>query len=121
MKTYQVTKREGEYLGPVDWSYNFLQHFDCYCTDDIGKQKACDRQIEVLRKLLSGPEWEATTYGGWPRCGWGEVLKVGMYDGWPYWKPVPSVLTTSVLGGGEWHPFCNITDIRLLVVLKQEV
>ena len=40
----------------------------------------------------------------------GEVLDVGMYDGWPYWKPVPSVFTRSALGGGEWHCFAMLTD-----------
>lgn len=49
-----------------------------------------------------------TTDGGWPRCGWGDVLDVGMYDGWPYWKPVPSVYSRGPLGG-EWHCFSMLS------------
>lgn len=109
MKTRQVTEYIGEDVGPVDWNYDFFSHFSGFCGSD--KESYCAKHVERLRLLCNGEEWEATTYGGWPRCGWGRVLKVCMYDGWPYWRPVPSVLTHGTLGG-EWHPFCAITNIR---------
>lgn len=112
MKTRTVTVHEGELLGPVDWSYNFLSHFDCCSCDDAGKRNRCDEKVAQLRQLETG-DWEATTDGGWPRVGWGQVLAVGMYDGWPYWKPVPSVLIAGHMGG-EWSSFDHVTDIKPL-------
>lgn len=109
MKTRTVTVREGEYLGPVDWNYNFRSHFDSRSLPE----KACQESVESLRRLTSGGEWQATTDGGWPRVGWGRVLRVGMYDGWPFWRPVPSVYIESCLGG-SWHPFYSITGIERL-------
>lgn len=108
MRTYTETKREGELLGDVDWSYDFRSHFDGWSGD---KDEHCRNQVEKLRQLTNGEKWEATTDGGWPRCGWGEVVAVGMYDGWPYWRPVPSV---AIMGsfGVEWSAFANVTSIR---------
>jgi hypothetical protein len=111
MKTRTETVRVGEMLGPVNWQYNFRPHFDCYCADDATQQKFCDAKVEQLRQLADGTEWEATTDGGWPRCGWGKVLYVGMYDGWPYWRPVPSVCIASKCGA-SWHSFDSVTSIR---------
>ena len=111
MKTYMVQQREGKLLGPIDWNYNFRSHFDCYCTDDAGKQKECDAAVAQLRSLCNGKSWEATTDGGWPRVGWGRVLAVGMYDGWPYWRPVPSVLIDGFLGA-SWHSFDSVRGVK---------
>lgn len=112
MKYRTVTERVGELLGPVDWSYGFRTHFDGYCTDAAGRDVICKQHVDRLRKIVENKDdYEVTTYGGWPRCGWGIVIAVGMYDGWPYWKPVPSVLFRSTIGS-EWTGFANITNIR---------
>jgi len=113
MKIKMVQQREGELLGPVDWTYNFRSHFDCQGTTDERRDECCAEAVNKLRQLANGEKWEATTDGGWPRCGWGEVVAVGMYDGWPYWRPVPSV---AIMGtyGVEWSAFSNITGIRKL-------
>lgn len=110
MRERKVTIYEGELLGPVDWSYDFASH-----DRDHGggmKPEYVRECVEYLRQLGDGKGWQATTYGGWPRCCWGDVIHVGMYDGWPYWRPVPSVLLTTPLGPHEWASFCSITDIR---------
>ena len=112
MRTYQQTVRVGEYLGPIDWSYDFSQH-------DWGPSKGgmnpsvSESRVAVLREIEKGGEWEATTDGGFPRVGWGRVLEIGMYDGWPHWRPVPSVCLSGPLGA-EWHPFYSITEARQL-------
>lgn len=112
MKTITRTERVGEWLGPVDWSYNFRQHFDSMGCSDKGRDEECEKIKERLRKIEAEPDrYEVTTYGGWPRCGWGPVIKVGMFDGWPYWKPVPSVAYRTFLGMEETC-FRNITNIR---------
>lgn len=113
MKTRTVTERVGEFLGPVDWNYDFLSHFGCTCfRTQEAKQEYCDKHVERLRKIVAEPDaYEVTTYGGWPRCGWGPVVEVGMYDGWPYWRPVPTVAYRTWLGV-EHSAFCGITNIR---------
>jgi hypothetical protein len=115
MRTYTETKREGELLGDVDWSYKFESHFDA---NERGKQY-CAEAVEKLRQLTNGEKWEATTDGGWPRCGWGEVCAVGMYDGWPYWRPVPSVAIAGIYGL-EWSSFSSVTSIRKASVPNNE-
>lgn len=115
MKYVQRTERVGELLGPIDWTYDFLSHYGSMCASEDGKREQRDRDLVRLRKMEEsckvGGDVEATTYGGWPRCGWGRVLAVGMYDGWPYWKPVPSVLINGWMGA-SWHSFDSVTDIR---------
>jgi hypothetical protein len=117
MRTETRTVQIGERVGDIDWNYNFLSHFVNYCTSDEKKAEFCKESMEQLRvieeRFKAGLPTLATTYGGWPRCGFGEVLDVGMYDGWPYWRPVPSIcIKDNVLGGGNWHAFSTITEIR---------
>lgn len=112
MRLETQTVRVGELLGPVDWTYDFRKHFDsCVCSNEA-RDEFCSRAIATLRLLADNPgKYEATTDGGIPRCGWGKVLDVGMYDGWPYWRPTPSVRIDG-WAGSSWHSFCGITDIR---------
>lgn len=98
MKYRTVTERVGEYLGPVDWEWP-------------GFKDARPEDIEQLRKLAEHPDrYRATTDTGWPKFGWHLVLTVGMYDGWPYWQPHPSVQLDGPLGA-EWHSFESISEI----------
>ena len=116
MRTRMVEVREGEYLGPVDWSYDFRQH-------DWGpgrggmNPEVTARNEALLRDISEGLErgerWQATTDGGWPRVGWKRVLRVGMYDGWPHWRPVPSVQMSGPLGA-TWHPFYSLAGAEHL-------
>lgn len=115
MRTETKTVRVGEYLGCVDWSYDFQAHgWDRTGGMNPGFIGPCVERLRRLEKALQeGRDFEATTDGGWPRCGWGKVVMVGMWDGWPYWKPVPSVRLSSIFGGG-WHSWMAITDVREL-------
>lgn len=102
MKTYTQFVREGELLGPVDWSYDFRSHFfgpTRACNSDDNNQRRMDRAMGVLRAIARNDsteptaEWIVTTNGfAHP------LLAVGMYDGWPFWKPTPAVLYRGVLG-----------------------
>jgi len=117
MKTKTVTDREGELLNPIDWNFDFKEFYkDIYpaaCNGEELHEKMFQQAMTILRMLEKDPDkYEATTDGGWPRCGWGRVIHIGMYDGWPYWKPIPSVFITSIFVG-DWHAFHCITDIRL--------
>ena len=104
MRTYQVTHREGENMGPIDWNHDFWQHFNCYGSSNDTKREIMERAIENLfavehkfrlGKLLVVREGDY----------WHDLLDVGMYDGWPYWKPMPAILIRGPLGGGEWRHF----------------
>lgn len=109
MKTYQVTQREGELLGPIDWSYNFRQHFDGWGVSDAEKDRMCERAKEMLRQI----EIDSTTYQVVSAHGfsWQKVLAVGMYDGWPYWKPTPAYMILGPLGSGEWQFFYDLRQV----------
>lgn len=108
------TVRIGENVGPIDWSYDFRSHYNNLCTSKEGQDAACARGIARLRiiveRFTAGEVIRATNYGGSPRCGIYPVVDVGMYDGWPWWRPVPSVCLGGYLGA-EWSTFCRITDI----------
>jgi len=108
MKYKTIEVREGELLGPVDWNYNFRQHFDGYCSTDEYKDRRCAETVERLRKVADNPDafLVVTSYPDKRR----EVFSVGMYDGWPYWKPTPALLVSGTLGP-EWHFFSDLHEI----------
>jgi hypothetical protein len=116
VRTETRTVRIGERTGDIDWSYNFRKHYDTLCTNNAGRDEACERRKKQLHQIeeafKNGVNVRATTYGGWPRCGMNKVIDVGMYDGWPYWYPVPSVCTAGTFGA-EWHSFDSFTDIEI--------
>lgn len=113
MKTRTVTERIGECLGPIDWSYDFRSHFKWYGSKEADGDAACAKAVEMLRAISSEGEWEATTDGGSPKFGWHRVLVTGMYDGWPYWRPIPAFASAGPLGT-EWHFFDDLTGISRL-------
>jgi hypothetical protein len=111
MRTYTVTQREGELLGPIDWSHDFARAFDSYCTSDERKADMLVRAIENLwqveRLHLKGVLLQVRE-GDY----WHDLLAIGMYDGWPYWKPMPAVLIRGPLGG-EWRHFPCVDEFRV--------
>ncbi len=115
MRTETRTVCIGENVGPIDWAYDFRSHFNSLCTSDERRDEACARSVGWLRRIdadfRAGLPMRATTDGGWPRCGVRRVVDVGMYDGWPYWRPTPSVQIESPLGGAEWHAFSFLTNV----------
>ena len=111
MKTVQVTQRIGELLGPVDWSYDFASHGWDRSPSGGHNPTMIAQEVEYLRAaeagLNSGHDVFATCYSVEHR-----VIAVGMYDGWPYWRPVPSFCVVTFLGS-EWHPFTSILQVRV--------
>lgn len=111
MRTETRTVTIGEKVGPIDWNYDFRQH---YSTPTRGgwNPERMERDIVRLRRIAeaidAGKRVMATTDGGWPRVGWYPVTDIGMHDGWPYWRPVPSVQL-----GSEWHSFASLTSIMI--------
>lgn len=104
-----VEQREGELLGPVDWTYDF----DTMAWSDthggvnpeiIARGKETLKFVET--GMAQGKSYTVYCYGLEQK-----VISIGMYDGWPFWKPTPSVYLET-FWGGEWHPFYNISNAR---------
>lgn len=114
MRFETQTVRIGENVGPIDWTYDFRSHFNTYATSDAERDRICAQRVGWLRRIdqdvRAGNPIRATTDGGSPRCGIHRVIEVGMYDGWPYWRPVPCVQVRTYLGC-EWYTFDRITDV----------
>jgi hypothetical protein len=103
VKTRTVTERVAEELGPVDWSHPMVAEVEARRPG----------LIAMLREAEQNPEsFEVTTDGGgWPRVGWGQVLRVVMYDGWPYWRPTPTVVSMG-WAGVRHDPINSISELR---------
>jgi hypothetical protein len=84
VKTHTVTVREGENVGPVDWSHPL----------------AADMP-ELWHEAERSPNEFLFDYGHGGR----EIIAVCMYDGWPYWKPMPAVCYVGPLNSAEWQFF----------------
>lgn len=80
MRTRTVTVREGELVGPIDWNHEYAKD---------RPQLWRDAEKDPRSYLLNDRE----------------VYAMGMYDGWPYWKPTPAFLVSSPVGGSEWTHF----------------
>lgn len=114
MRTETRTVRIGENMGPIDWTYDFRAHFNTMGCSDERRDAECEKKKRWLKRVeddfRAGVPIKVTTDGGSPRCGIYPVIDVGMYDGWPYWRPTPSVLVETHLGS-EWYSFGMITDV----------
>jgi hypothetical protein len=114
MRTETRTVTVGENMGPVDWSYDFRKHFDSMGASDEVKDERCRERVAWLkyveRAVRDGTPVRVTSDGGSPRCGIHPVIDVGMYDGWPFWKPTPSVCVATRFGV-EWYTFSQITNV----------
>ncbi len=99
VKYRTVTEREGEWHDdlPIDWAHEHISKFTA-------------EQTAELREMEKHPErFEATADSGWPAGGWRTVFKLGMWDGWPYWKPTPTILAAGIIGGAETLSFVMVS------------
>ena len=97
MRSRIVTEYEGELLGPIDWSFDFSRGVASMCSNEKAKAERLSRYVELLweveRRHLRGERLRVCT-GSY----WHDLLAVGMYDGWPYWKPTPALCIAGPLG-----------------------
>jgi hypothetical protein len=84
MKTRTVVVREGENVGPVDWDHPLAKDMPA-----------------IWREAEQSPKDFTFDYGHGGR----EILTICMYDGWPYWKPMPAVCYVGPLNSAEWSFF----------------
>jgi hypothetical protein len=98
MKTRMVEEREGEDMGPVDWTHPM----------------AADKPA-IWREAEQTPDAFWLDNGG---MGYRTILKLCMWDGWPYWKPTPAICYTGPLKTPEWAHF-NSYGIRNGSILRK--
>lgn len=79
MKIRMVEQREGEALGPIDWTHEKASGMP---------QIWRDAEKKPEDYLMNGRQ----------------IITIQMYDGWPYWKPMPAVLRYGPIGV-EWDHF----------------
>lgn len=111
MKTYMVQQQEGERMGDLDYSYNFLQHYANYGSTEEWKKERCEKTVEMLKeveKLLKEGKKIMVDMSGYRK----ELFDVGMYDGWPYWKPTPALLVKGNWSA-EWEFFYNLQGFEI--------
>lgn len=110
MRTRTVIEREGEHLGPVDWSFDFSQGVSNTCCSDERKAERLSRYVELLweveRRHLRGEPLRVCTNGYWH-----PLILVGMYDGWPFWKPTPALCVRGPLGPA-WDFYYELEGVR---------
>jgi hypothetical protein len=104
MKTRTITERVGEFLGPVDWAYDFTQHDWGQGKGGVNPELSAEG-AKVIRAMAAEPD-------GWSfsPCGfsWCRVVHIGMYDGWPFWRPTPAIGYIGPLGSVEWAFFYRL-------------
>lgn len=93
MHTETQTIRVGDWVDGVDPTYDF----EAWIEKNAGSNPAYMRErVTLLRRieaaLAVGLSVEASAYGGWLRY-YRRVFRIGMWDGWPYWAPTPTILT----------------------------
>ena len=103
MSTTARTVRIGEWVGPVDPDYDFAQH----SWDHGGTMNpiAIDSGRDIILQMAENPD-------GWTYCPTGFatflVVHVGMYDGWPFWVPTPSLGYIGPIGVVEVEFFYSL-------------
>lgn len=88
MRTWTETHSEGTEVGPIDWDHPWAKELP-----------------EAFRTTLQEAEKEPEAFVISP-SGFStfRLIRVCMYDGWPYWKPGPAIQYYGPLGP-EWTWF----------------
>ena len=95
--------RCGEMMPGIDWSFDFSEGFKSMGTTEERKAEYRDKCVAFLRTIKPGDK--VTSSGQFERV----VLQVGMYDGWPYWKPTPAISYIGPLGTVEYDFYYNLS------------
>jgi hypothetical protein len=105
MRTEICTVRIGENVGPVDWAHPLAAN-----------------KPAIWREAEKSPDEFSFDRGYGQRA----ILTICMYDGWPYWKPMPAVCYIGPLNRAEWAHFDsygvnNASIVRRAPIAKPEV
>lgn len=107
IKQEVITVREGEWFN-FDPNYNWYQH-DAYPNnpETVGKKI---KMFEEIYRLYNDGKQIKIKYDPMLE---GKLLKIGMWDGWPYWKPVPHYLIEHWYGS-EKHVWYDIHSYEII-------
>jgi hypothetical protein len=133
MRTRTITVREGEWLGPVDWSYDFGKHSWDRRGGCVNPEAV--KEGELALRILADAYADSMKPAGWeydtddrtdPKpqpAKWRyspsflasfEIVFVGMYDGWPFWEPTPAIGYVGPLGRIEVEFFYKLRKEQLI-------
>ena len=84
-------ERYGTIIGPVDPGFDWLSGFGNHCASDETKKEYAVKAKELMLSIKAGDIISTGDYSY-------KVYEVGMYDGWPFWKPTPAVIREGTLG-----------------------
>lgn len=108
MKTYTetVVRHEGEWF-PLDENFDYMGEKVYPNNPEIRKEK-----WELFLKCAKNPKGYkiSTDYMFAPK----EIIDIGMYDGWPHWKPYPSFSIVEALGVEtySWYQLNHIKEVK---------
>jgi hypothetical protein len=88
-------------MGPIDWTHPIAAKMPEHWRD---AEKHPERYEFLFSGMLTARK----------------VLRLRMYDGWPYWKPTPAILRESPLGGYEWTFFNSYGVNEHSLYLRQD-
>lgn len=106
MKTRTVEVREGELLGPVDPDYDWSQH--AWGDGRGGMNPECiETGRQVILRMAADPDGWVYVPSGISRF---RVIHIGMWDGWPFWRPTPAIGYIGPLRTVEWAFFYSLRE-----------
>lgn len=110
MKVWQetVTKREGENMGPIDPTYDVHQ-YGTYPNNPEIPDKKFTLLLEMEKQFIDGKKLRVWYTGDFS----GDLLDVGMYDGWPFWRPTPA-FQLNHWHGAEWHFWYDLQRYEII-------
>jgi hypothetical protein len=109
MRSYMVERRVGEWLGPVDWDYDFSQHG--WDNGGSTNPKCISNGMEALRMVEEDGGLWAYSSSSFSLF---RVIRVGMFDGWPFWKPTPALGYIGPLGSVKIVFFYSLHKGKLM-------
>ena len=92
----------GTMVAPVDPDYDWGQHGVYPCDTPEQRAERIARWRELMLSLKPGDRV-------WSYQCERTVVEVGMYDGWPWWSPVPHISYIGPLGSIEYEVYYNLS------------
>lgn len=99
MRTVTRIERIGEWLGPIDPSYQWDK------ITGVHSRSAAEGR-ETIERMAAEPDGWRYSPSGFNSF---EVVHIGMYDGWPFWEPTPTIGYIGPLDSVETTPFYNLS------------
>ena len=105
METRTIVERIPEWFD-LDEAFDYSARSDLQsCHPDVLREG-----WETIRKMARSPEEWWFRPSGFSSF---RVVQVGMYDGWPYWRPTPAIGYVGPLGRVEVAFFYNVREHKV--------